>query len=243
MLEQVEQKIQELKKIQAEEYYKKKDSDLNAWGLTTKRNGKKTTPIIVTDDEYEALIKASNGVGKSGRNSVANTLKACSVASVLVSIVAGATVWYTAKEMGFIWFSVAILAGVVIALIFHGLSEAIRLLQQLIDMEPLKKPDPIHAQVNVPVQQPVMTAQYMAAQPPIYQASSYRQTAQPYYGVPVPPAPPAQPMQPAAPVQNNAEPPAYGAPQNYTEMGTFEREVQDDFFSSAPYNPETNFTE
>ena len=85
MLEQVEQKIQELKKLQAEEYYKKKDADLNTWGLTSKKNGKKTTPIIVNDEEYEALIKASSGVSKAGRNSVANILKACSVASVIVN--------------------------------------------------------------------------------------------------------------------------------------------------------------
>ena len=45
MLEQVEQKIQELKKIQAEEFYKKKDADLSTWGLTSKKNGKKITPI------------------------------------------------------------------------------------------------------------------------------------------------------------------------------------------------------
>ena len=43
MLEQVENKIQELKKLRAEEYYKKKDADLRAWGLTTKVDGKKVT--------------------------------------------------------------------------------------------------------------------------------------------------------------------------------------------------------
>ena len=33
MLEQVELKIQELQKAQAEEYYKKKEADLRSWGL------------------------------------------------------------------------------------------------------------------------------------------------------------------------------------------------------------------
>ena len=43
MLEQVENKIQELKKLRAEEYYKKKDADLKAWGLTAKVDGKKVS--------------------------------------------------------------------------------------------------------------------------------------------------------------------------------------------------------
>ena len=219
MLEQVEQKIQELKKLQAEEFYKKKDTDLSTWGLTSKKNGKKSTPIIVTDDEYEALIKASNGVGKSGRNPVANTLKAFSVASVIVSVVAGVTAWFSAKEMGFIWFSIAVLAGIVVSLIFHGLSEAIRLLQQILDQKPLRRPDPLHTRVQqnqpVPVQPPV----YAGAQPHIYQASSVPQPApHPYYGVPVQHA--------AVPPQAPAEAPAYGAPQNYNEMGAFERSTQ-----------------
>lgn len=223
MLEQVEQKIQELKKLQAEEYYKKKDSDLNTWGLTTRKNGKKTAPIIVTDDEYEALIKASNGVSKAGRNSVANTLKACAVAAVLVSAVAGATAWYMNKDMGFIWFSISILVGVVVALVFTGISEAIRLLQQIIDTKPLQRPDPLHSKSSqkAGTQMPSYP-QYTTAQPPIYQAPSYRQAAaQPYYGTPAPQAA-SVPQAPAAP---------YGAPQNYNEMGAFEKSVSDDFFS------------
>ncbi len=224
MLEQVEQKIQELKKIQAEEFYKKKDTDLSTWGLTSKKNGKKSTPIIVTDDEYEALIKASNGVGKSGRNPVANALKAFSVASIIVGVVAGATAWFSAKEMGFIWFSIAVLVSIVISLIFHGLSEAIRLLQQILDREPLRRPDPLHTRVQqnqpIPTQPPV----YMSAQPPIYQASSVPQPVpHPYYGAPVQ----SVPVQPAAATaQAPAEAPAYGAPQNYNEMGAFERSTQ-----------------
>lgn len=224
MLEQVEQKIQELKKLQAEEFYKKKDTDLSTWGLTSKKNGKKSTPIIVTDDEYEALIKASNGVGKSGRNPVANTLKAFSVASIIVGTVAGATAWFSAEKMGFIWFSVAVLTAVVISLIFHGLSEAIRLLQQILDREPLRRPDPLHTRVQhnqpIPTQAPV----YMTAQPPIYQAASAPQPApHPYYGAPVH----SVPVQPAVqPAPQSAPEAAYGAPQNYNEMGTFERSTQ-----------------
>ncbi len=234
MLEQVEQKIQELKKLQAEEYYKKKDSDLNTWGLTSKKNGKKTTPIIVTDDEYEALIKASNGISKAGRNSVANTLKACAVASVLVSAVAGTTAWYMSEDMGFIWFSIAVLLGVVIALIFAGISEAIRLLQQIIDMKPLQRPDAAHVNNGGQHAGSPMPSypQYTTAQPPIYQAPSYRQAAaQPYYSTPVAQAPVA-----------HTNPASYGAPQNYNEMGAFGKSVQDDFFAGN-YDTDPNLAE
>ena len=242
MLEQVELKIKELKKLQADEYYKRKDADLDAWGLTSKKNGKKTTPIIVTDDEYEALVKAASAVRKTGRNPVANTLKAFSVASIIVSLVAGVVLWYTGGNVGFVRCSVAVLLGIVVAVLFHGISEAIRLLQQIIDMKPMQKPDPVHSrnqQINVtpintqPVNHQQVPYQYMTAQPPIYQAAAYRQPmAQPYYAPQQPPVAPQAPVQqaPVAP-QAQEENTTFGAPQNYTEMGTFEREVQDDFFA------------
>ena len=56
MLEQVELKIQELQKAQAEEYYKKKEADLRTWGLVSKKENGKSTPLVVTDQEYDAHI-------------------------------------------------------------------------------------------------------------------------------------------------------------------------------------------
>lgn len=250
MLEQVESKIQELKKQQAEEYYKKKDADLNSWGLTTKRSGNKTTPIIVTDDEYEALIKAANGVGTTGRNSTANLLSSVAVAILVIGTAGGAAIWAMSDKLGFAWFTLCVLGSIVLALIFRGISEAVRLLQQLIDMKPLVKPDPAHAAVQnaAPVQQPMQqmgTAQYApqyAGQPPIYQASAYRQpVAQPYYGTPAAPTAPAAPVTPAAPVQQapaqEVQTPNYGAPQNYNEMPVFDVNIQDDFFSGDYEQP------
>lgn len=246
MLEQVESKIHELKKQQAEEYYKKKDADLNSWGLTTKRSGNKTTPIIVTDDEYEALIKAANGVGTSGRNSTANLLSSVAVAIIVIGTLGGAAIWAMSDNLGFAWFTLCVLGSLVLALIFRGISEAIRLLQQLIDMKPLVKPDPAHA--AAPVQQPVQQmpaaaqgAQY-TGQPPIYQAAAYRQpVAQPYYGAPAAPTAPTAPVAPAAPVQQTpaqeAQIPNYGAPQNYNEMPVFDVNIQDDFFSGDHEQP------
>ena len=46
MLEQVEEKIRELKKQQRDEYYKKKDSDLIQWGLTSNKKGSKSAPLV-----------------------------------------------------------------------------------------------------------------------------------------------------------------------------------------------------
>lgn len=142
MLEQVENKIQELKKIRAEEYYKKKDADLKAWGLTTKADGKKVTPIIVTDEEYEELVKASNGVGKTGRNPVANLLNVLAVAVLILGAVAGAVVAALNEGFAVVSFTVAIIIAAIIAVIFMGLAEAIKLLQQLLDGKTLERPDP-----------------------------------------------------------------------------------------------------
>lgn len=142
MLEQVENKIQELKKLRAEEYYKKKDADLKSWGLTTKTDGKKVTPIIVTDEEYEELVKASNGVGKIGRNSVAILLNALSFVILIIGGIAGIVAADLTETATVLAFSLSMLVAGIIAIIFRALAEAIRLLQQLIDAKPLDKPDP-----------------------------------------------------------------------------------------------------
>ena len=142
MLEQVEKKIQELKRLRAEEYYQKKDADLKAWGLTTKVDGKKVTPIIVTDEESEELVKASNGVGKSGRNPVANMLNILAWLVIVLGAVAGAVASALSTDYSVIAFTVSLIIAAIIAVIFTGLAEAIKLLQQLLDGKTLEKPDP-----------------------------------------------------------------------------------------------------
>lgn len=142
MLEQVEIKLQELKKLRAEEYYKKKDADLKAWGLTTKTDGKKVTPIIVTDEEYEELVKASNGVGKIGRNPVAIALNVLSIGIIVVGVLVGILVADFVEASSILVFTACIAVAAILAVIFRGLAEAIRLLQQLIDYKPSEKPDP-----------------------------------------------------------------------------------------------------
>ncbi|MBQ8027998.1 MAG: hypothetical protein IJ262_10570 [Clostridia bacterium] len=133
MLEQVESKIQQLKQQQKEEYYKKKDEDLLSWGLTGNKGKKKGVPLIVTDDEYEALVEASAGLKGSARNKIASILNVCSIGVVALGIILGIVCYKFASELNFIYFSVSIVVSLILALVFKGLSEAIRLLQQLVD--------------------------------------------------------------------------------------------------------------
>lgn len=140
MLEQVELKIQELEKAQAEEYYKKKESDLRNWGLVSKKENGKVTPLVVTDQEYDALIKASNGVGRSGRNSIAVLLNVLAISVIVIGIIAGFVLEALSDELGFVYMSIAFVVGIVFAAILKGVAEAVRLLQQIVDEKPIRIP-------------------------------------------------------------------------------------------------------
>lgn len=156
MLEQVQAKIEELQKIQAEEYYKKKEADLRAWGLVAKKENGKVTPIIVTDEEYNALIKASNGVGKSGRNSVAVLLNALAIAVIVVAAIAGFVLESLSAELGFVYMSICFVVGIVFAALLKGVAEAVRLLQQIIDEKPVQAPTEVTRRTDVPKPQKVV---------------------------------------------------------------------------------------
>lgn len=180
MLEQVESKIQELKQLRTEEYYKKKDEDLQAWGLTYKKDGKKVTPIIVTDEEYEALIQAANGVGSSGRNAYAKSLRVLAFIVIGLGALGGSVAASVTDSLGVVYFSLSLVAGLILAAIFFGLSEAIRLLQQIVDDKPNAKPeyiekrDPAKAapakakKKAAPAPQPAQTTQTVYTQVPLY---------------------------------------------------------------------------
>ncbi|MBO7320145.1 MAG: hypothetical protein J6V06_09040, partial [Clostridia bacterium] len=120
MLEQVELKIQELQKAQADEYYKKKEEDLRSWGLVSKKENGKVTPLVVTDEEYDALIKASNGVGKSGRNTIAVLLNALAIAVIVVAVIAGFVLEALSDDLGFVYMSIAFVVGLVFAAVLKG---------------------------------------------------------------------------------------------------------------------------
>lgn len=156
MLEQVQAKIEELQKIQAEEYYKKKEADLRSWGLVAKKENGKVTPIIVTDEEYNALIKASNGVGKSGRNGIAVLLNALSIAVIVVAAIAGFVLESLSAELGFVYMSLCFVVGIVFAALLKGVAEAVRLLQQIIDEKPIQAPTEVSRRTDVPKPQKVV---------------------------------------------------------------------------------------
>ena len=223
MLEQVELKIQELQKAQAEEYYKKKEADLRTWGLVSKKENGKTTPLVVTDQEYDALIKASNGVGRSGRNSIAVLLNALAVAVIVVAVIAGFVLEALSDELGFVYMSIVFVAGIVLAAILKGVAEAVRLLQQIVDDKPIRIPtEAARKTENAAKPQRVVAVQTPDTQNPIVvqeQTVAYQQTPQQvpqpmpmyqpymyYQPVPVQGVPQPQPQQPAPQYQAPYQP-------------------------------------
>ncbi|MBQ7295206.1 MAG: hypothetical protein IJW86_10910 [Clostridia bacterium] len=189
MLNQVENKLQELNKKKAEQYYKKKESDLEIWGLTAKKG---EPPIIVSDEEYDALVKASNGL--SSRNGVAVLLNIVSIVTIIFSIIGAFLFYVLSAENGFFYSVLIVICGIIFATILGGLAEAVKLLQQLIDDKPIDVPNEFkHKQQP---QQPVMY------QPPVYQQPVYQT---PVYQPPVFTQPPVYQQQYQAPQQTQPQ--------------------------------------
>ena len=221
MLEQVQAKIEELQKAQAEEYYKKKESDLRSWGLVSKKENGKVTPIIVTDEEYDALIKASNGVGKIGRNSISVLLNALSIATIVVSLIAGFVLEALVDDLSFVYMSLAFVVGIVFAAVLKGVAEAIRLLQQLVDDKPLKAPTEAQRRTQAPKPDRIVSVQNPATQQSVIIEEIYQQAPQPVpqpapqpvpQPVPQMPYPPQYPPQYQPPYQPQYQPPYQQAP-------------------------------
>lgn len=236
MVIQVENKIKELQELRSKEYYKQKDADMENWGIAKEGKGKKATPIVITDEDYERLIKTANGVGKTGRNPVAIRLSKAASISMIVCAVAAVVALITSK--GFVSASLWIMGGLVLFVLFKGIAEAIRLLQQLLDggntSEIIKKEAPVITTA------PVMPA-YAPVQPPIYQQyPAYVQYPQGYYApvAPAPqqaaPAPAVTPVAPSAPAEKKAD--------DYNNIPAVEFNPQEDFFTK-PYEPKATFGE
>lgn len=230
MLIQVENKIKELKSIKSKEYYKQKDMDLENWGIAREGKGKKSPPIAITDEEYESLIKASNGVGKTGRNKVAIRMSKAGSASLFVCIAAAVVSLIVSDSKSFIWFSLWIMAGFAFMGIFKGLAEAIRLLQQILDGGkdgiPEKAADTVAApQAPIPAFVPMQQA-------PSYQPYAPQPAPQAFYApAPAPHittvnVPNVTPVAPASPAKQN----------DYSNMPNYDFDPQDDFFTK-PYEP------
>lgn len=228
MLAQVENKIKELKELKSKEYYKQKDADLENWGIAREGKGKKSPPVAISDEEYEALIKISNGVGKTGRNKVAITMNKASVAALIVCIIAGIVSLVVASSKGFVWMSLWIMAGFAFMGIFKGLGEAIRLLQQILDGGKDGIPEKIAEAPKAPVQ-----ASFIPLQQPVYQPYPPQTFYAPAPHISTVPVPNVTPVAPQAP-KAQAEPRKNG----YENMPNYDFNPQDDFFTK-PYEPQS----
>ncbi len=233
MLTQVENKIKELKTLKSKEYYKQKDLDLENWGIAREGKGKKSPPIAISDEEYEALIKVSNGVGKTGRNKVAINMNKAAFASLIVCIVAGIVAFVVSSSRGFAWMSLWIMAGFAFMGIFKGLAEAIRLLQQILDGGKDGIPEKVEDSASAPAQ-----ANFIPLQQPVYQPyppQTFYAPAPPISTVSVPNVTPVAPQAPAAPLAPKA--PAEPKKSDYENMPNYDFNPQDDFFTK-PYEPQ-----
>lgn len=193
MTEKVELKIQELKRIQSEEYYKKKDADLFAWGLTERDVSGKEVPVAITDEEYEELISAASSVNTvASRNGVAKALNVVAVCTIVVGFIIGFALMTFAESSKILYISISMLISILIAFMFWGLAEAIKLLQQLIDRkaperptEAVKRPAqpqarPAYAQPQAqPQPQTQYQVTYTTATPPFVQMNPQQMGYQP----------------------------------------------------------------
>lgn len=206
MTERVDLKIQELKRIQSEEYYKKKDADLFSWGLTEKDASGKEVPLAITDEEYEELIIAANGVNTvASRNNVAKALNVVAVCTIVVGFIVGFALMTFAESSKIAYISISMLISILIAFMFWGLAEAIKLLQQLIDRKAPERPteaakapqQPRPAAQAQPQPQTQYQVTYTTATPPFVQMNPQQMGYQP---VQMPQAQPVayQPVNPAA---------------------------------------------
>lgn len=173
MLSQVENKIKELNEQQKQEYKERKKAFLEELELAS---GKKNKPApVITDEEYEELLKASFGTKAAGINKTAKLMKVCSGLILALGIVAAIGTAAFAESLGFIYFSVIIFAAVLLSFLFKGIGENIRLQQQLIDIaltENRKSAGAAREERRAfPATQPTIDQQFANA-PPVQQAHS-----------------------------------------------------------------------
>ena len=137
MIEPVERKIQEINTAKKRALKKQKEKNLLRWGFDGKKKNKNDIPLILTDEEYDAILAADkeySAAAKTDKNPIANVLFIFAIISVVVGIVGGIVLYQLkAAEAGFVYLSVSIFVGAVFGVLFYGLSEIVKMLQQLID--------------------------------------------------------------------------------------------------------------
>ena len=138
MIEPVERKIQEINTEKKRALKKQKESNLIRWGFDGKKKNKNDIPLILTDEEYEAVLEADkslSAVAKTDHNPIANILLGFAIAAIVVGVAIGVVLYEVATDIGFIYLTASIIVGVFVAVLFFGLAEAIKLLQQLVDRD------------------------------------------------------------------------------------------------------------
>ena len=136
MIEPVERKIGQINAQKKKALKKQREENLARWGFDGKKKNKNDIPLILTDDEYEAVLDAEkeySSVAKTDKNLMANILFAFGIAMLVIGVVAGIVFYQIATDIGFVYLTISIVVGVAVAVLFFGLSEAIKLLQQLVD--------------------------------------------------------------------------------------------------------------
>lgn len=138
MIEPVEKKIQEINLKKKKALKKQRDENLIRWGFDGKKKNKNDIPLILTDEEYDAILeadKAYSSVVKTDKNFLSNFLIILAIVSAVAGVVAGIVLYQVATDIGFIYFTISVVAGAFISVIFCALSEILKLLQQLVDRD------------------------------------------------------------------------------------------------------------
>lgn len=138
MIEPVEKKIQEINLKKKKALKKEKGDNLLRWGFDGKKKNKNDIPLILTDEEYDAILEAEksySGAVKTDKNALANLLSIFAIAAVIIGIVAGIVIYQVASDIGFIYFTLSVIAGIMLGVIFYALSEILKMLQQLVDRD------------------------------------------------------------------------------------------------------------
>ncbi|MGN1194278.1 MAG: hypothetical protein ACI4SB_02220 [Acutalibacteraceae bacterium] len=173
MLRQVESKIQELNEVQRQEYKKRKQAYLEEMGI--QGDGKNKSNPVVTDEEFEELLKASFGTKIAGINKTARAMNVFTGLTLALGIVAGIAAAVFSQTLGFIYFSAIVFAAILVSMLFKGIGESIRLQQQLIDIKLLESKKDSKTitweKKSFPDTQPSVDQQFANA-PPVQQAHS-----------------------------------------------------------------------
>ncbi len=138
MIEPVERKIGQINAQKNKALKKQREENLARWGFDGKKKNKNDIPLILTDEEYDAVLEADkeySAVAKTDKNMMSRILNIFAIIMLVIGVVAGVVFYQIATDLGFVYLTVCIAVGIALSVLFLGLSEAIKLLQQLVDRD------------------------------------------------------------------------------------------------------------